>query len=188
MGISTRLPVLLALLVPLPLAAQSPGAGAAGEPRTVCLRGQPRPACSTSLVTELNLNLGYYTGGPTDRYLTRFHLGWMANLDAENALGGALVLGPRGQRHRGIEGRYRRWLRPHLSLDVAPGWVGNGAGDDRFVLGLSVVVHDLVGASLHGETVPDAGGFGGGLRLASWMGLVVGGLLRLLTPDDVVSY
>jgi hypothetical protein len=125
----------------------------------VCLRSQPRPQCSGSIVFEftgatrlnerssqLNHNAAfiYWTGG------------YLHNLSARSALGAAFKLTADSDGHRyGPTLLYRRWLSPSASLEFAPG-VFLGGQDNVAPLQFPSATADVA------------------LNYAGWLGLAVG--------------
>jgi hypothetical protein len=104
-----------------------------------CLRSRPYPECRVFFVT----NAGVYTrlvgglgGGPVRVILDG---GAMVNLSPKNAIGGSwFVIGDEDGLSTGPVLRWRRWLGPTKSLDVAVGTIiaGGDVGRPGSVLGL----------------------------------------------------
>ena len=100
-----------------------------------CFRGHPKPRCSGFTVLEftgaMRLN---DKSGPTDQNAGFFYWsgGYLQNVGPASAVGAAFKLTADSDGHRyGPTLRYRRWLGPGSSIDVAPGlYVG---GKDNFV-------------------------------------------------------
>jgi len=104
-----------------PLAAQDSTAG--GAPGQLCFRARPKPACSAFLLT----NFGYYlvlgrnqSGGPPLRGVLDY--GFMINITTGDAIG-ASVFASLGWDAFGVgpAARYRRWIPPSGSFEVAVG-------------------------------------------------------------------
>jgi hypothetical protein len=102
----------------------------------LCFRGHPRPRCSGFAVLEFSgmarLNR---KEGPSDQTpgIFSWHAGYLQSVGARSALGAALKLTADGDGHRfGPVLRYRQWLGPTWSLDVAPGILLSG--EDNFTL------------------------------------------------------
>lgn len=99
-----------------------------------CFRGHPRPRCGGFVVLEssgaVRLN---EKSGPSDNAPAFFFwsAGYLQNVSARSALGLAFKLTADSDGHRyGPVFRYRKWLSPTWSLDLAPGvFVG---GQDNF--------------------------------------------------------
>jgi hypothetical protein len=115
----SRLIVLsIALLV---AAAEAPRAQTAPAP--FCFRARPKPACSAFAVTNFGGYLVLGTDLTSDTPLREVaDWGVMANVDARNAVGGSVFASlDRLGFGLGPSVRYRRWLSPTASLDVALG-------------------------------------------------------------------
>jgi len=103
------------------LALGSPAA-AAGQ---TCFRGHPQPRCSGFTVLEftggIRLN---QKPGPTDQSagFAYWSGGYLRNIGPRSALGAAFKLTADTDGHRyGLVLRYRGWLGPTSSIDLAPG-------------------------------------------------------------------
>lgn len=100
-----------------------------------CFRGRPQPSCGGFIVLEftgaVRLN---EKSGPTDRNQAFLYWsgGYLENIGPSSALGAAFKLTVDSDGHRyGPVLRYRRWLSPNSSIDLAPGlFLG---GKDNFV-------------------------------------------------------
>lgn len=109
---------LVAQATPPDVAAKAP---APARPH-VCFRGRPLPRCSAFWITEFGLAArltpAEFANGP----LYTWELGGMKNRGTRNALGAALfVEGSDEGGAWGLRPRYRRWLNPKTTLDLAPG-------------------------------------------------------------------
>jgi hypothetical protein len=113
----------LVLSVPVSLAGQT------------CFRGRPQPRCSGFTVLEFTggLRLNDKTS-PTDEAPAFLYWsgGYLRNVGARSALGAAFKVTADSDGHRyGPVVRYRHWLSPTTSIDLAPGlFIG---GEDNFV-------------------------------------------------------
>lgn len=101
----------------------------------VCFRGRPEPGCAGFVVLEftgaVRLN---DKSGPTDQNAAFLYWsgGYLQNIDPRSALGAAFKLTADSDGHRyGPVIRYRRWLSPTSSFDVAPGLLLGGK--DNFI-------------------------------------------------------
>jgi len=104
-----------------PLAAQD--TTARGAPGRFCLRARPKPECSGFALTNAGVYVvfGDNRGGETAlRGLLDY--GFMANLNPRDAVGGSVFASlDRDGVAVGPSIRYRRWLTPTSSLEVALG-------------------------------------------------------------------
>ncbi len=84
-----------------------------------CFHGRPHDRCSAFLVTEA----GAAFSVPTDDDANfTFQTGVLVNVGSRSAVGGVLLGGAfQGDGRFGARVRYRHWLTPTLTLDVAPG-------------------------------------------------------------------
>jgi len=119
-----RAPVYVALLVisvAAPLAAQESMARSAPGP--LCLHARPKPRCSGFFLT----NVGGYVvltrnTGAKRSLRTVLDYGFMANLNARDAFGGSVFASLDDEGFAlGPAVRYRRWLTPAASFEVALG-------------------------------------------------------------------
>ncbi|MDH3292516.1 MAG: hypothetical protein OEO20_12480 [Gemmatimonadota bacterium] len=108
-GLRPGLWVAAALLMPVaPLPAQG-----------FCFHGRPQARCSAFLVTEAGAALSVPTDD--DPNIT-FQTGVLFNVGPRSAVGGVLLGGAfQNDARLGARVRYRHWLTPKLTLDVAPG-------------------------------------------------------------------
>jgi hypothetical protein len=100
-----------------------------------CFRGHPSPRCDAFTVLEFTGAMRLFgKSGPTDQNDAFFYWsgGLLLNAGSASAVGGAFKLTADSDGHRyGPTFRYRRWLGPGSSIDVAPGlYLGGG---DNFV-------------------------------------------------------
>lgn len=126
------------LLVAIPVFALSPLAGQETElievePKALCSKGHRLPVCRSFWITEVGLvrkiaNHSLYT----DYYFT-WDIGAMVNRSDRDAFGGTLYAGALlGESFRwGLRGRYRRWLTPNATLDIAPGILLGVSNSDK---------------------------------------------------------
>jgi hypothetical protein len=126
------------ILVLLPLLA-TPSAGAlSGQ---VCFRGRPEPECGSFFITEIGFAIRL-TQEPLDEGLVSADLGYMVNLSDDWAVGGTLYAAfedftdPMPDARVGAKARIRRWFKPWLSFDVAPGIMryNGGQGGEELAL------------------------------------------------------
>jgi hypothetical protein len=102
----------------------------------VCFRGHPRPRCGGFTVLEFTggARLSQATvsaSGQSDIYLA-WSAGYLHNVGARSALGAAFKLSADDDGSRyGAALRYRRWLGPTWSLDLAPGVLLGGSENFR---------------------------------------------------------
>jgi hypothetical protein len=100
-----------------------------------CFRGHPAPRCEAFTILEFTGAIRLYgKSGPSDQSDAFFYWsgGLLVNAGSASAVGGAFKLTADSDGHRyGPTFRYRRWLGPGSSLDLAPGlYLG---GQDNFV-------------------------------------------------------
>jgi hypothetical protein len=94
-----------------------------------CFRGRPLPTCRTFWVTESGIakRLNHNPYGASDDILATAELGLMRNRSDRTALGATAVFALGDQLTGstdvmfGVKARYRRWLSPTTSVEVAPG-------------------------------------------------------------------
>jgi len=98
--------------------------------KALCFRGHPLPQCKSFMVTEFGV---YYrlvaspkpASGSFEEgaFWTTMDLGWMRNISQKYAAGGSFFVGTdvENKVRIGMRAKIRRWLRPDLSLDFAPG-------------------------------------------------------------------
>jgi hypothetical protein len=149
-----------------------------------CSRGHPRPRCSGFTVLEFSgaarLN---QKAEPSDQSSGLFSWsgGYLQSVGARSALGAAFKLTADGDGHRyGPVLRYRQWLGPTWSLDIAPGiYLG---GQNNFVglrfpsatADLTINWGDRVGLTLGTDVLRREGGTQSwetylGLRFGTWL-------------------
>ncbi|HKC40643.1 MAG TPA: hypothetical protein VKC15_13950 [Gemmatimonadales bacterium] len=103
------------------LAAQ--GSTALTSPGRLCLHAEPKPACSVFLLTNAGAYV-MFSGNSSGETAARGVLdyGFMVNLNTRDAIGGSLFASvDRDGFAVGPSVRYRRWLTPVASLEVAVG-------------------------------------------------------------------
>jgi hypothetical protein len=121
-------PHILVLLV----LAHFPGteARAGGQDCRQCFRARPLPECKSFFITDFgylyrlarNTGAQWYQGDKNFYFLG--DVGWMHNLDRQNALGATLFYGADDDGSRlAIKPRYRRWLNDKMSLDFSAGLI-----------------------------------------------------------------
>jgi hypothetical protein len=105
----------------------------------ICFRGHPQPRCNGFTVLEFTFGarssgLAQYSDGTP--FYAAWSVGYLHNLNAGAAVGAAFKVSANDDGSRwGPVIRYRRWLGPSLSLDLAPGlFLGgdNGALPSKF--------------------------------------------------------
>lgn len=104
-------------------------------PAQACWQGRPQPRCSGFTVLEFTGAVRLNSkSGPTDDNAAFLYWsgGYLRNIGPSSALGAAFKLTADSDGHRyGPVLRYRHWLGPTSSIDLAPGvYVG---GKDNFV-------------------------------------------------------
>lgn len=120
------------VLVAAAIASAAPAQGqdpaesiAQAEPQGFCFRGRTLPTCRAFAITEFgygraignDFDLGF--GHHVEPHVIFWELGALRNLGVRSALGGTVLLTSRAS--FAIKGRYRQWLSPEFSLDLAPG-------------------------------------------------------------------
>ena len=159
----------------------------------VCFRPRPLTACKSTLITEFAVGTRVPSNGPTGRDLYfSGEFGWMANVAARSAIGGALQYGIDDEEDARIafKPRYRHWLSESANIDVAaglllwgddlqaPGFTGHAAVNYASIGGLGIQVEafeDEVGRSTDWYLMGRLGakwGLGGSV-LAAVVGVVV---------------
>jgi len=102
--------------------------------RSFRLYPKPGRACGSYLITETSIL--WRTGGPSPgKLFVSLDYGYARNVGTATSLGGTFFAGADEDVVRsGVRFRYVRWLRPNLSLDIAPGIVllANEKGTSRF--------------------------------------------------------
>lgn len=189
------------LALPGPALASQPGGQDA--PEEFCFRGGPLQRCKGFTLSEFAAYIG-----PTTSYRrppTNFiwELGYMQNLEVHDlAVGGTLfmVSDDESRRMLGVKPRLRRWLKPWLSLDVAPGVLLVGLRHrtgfiptyPAFSGHVALNFGDFAAVSAQLEVLPlrerspvnpeglEVNGFIG-LRFGSYPGMVVGSTAAVLT-------
>ena len=126
-----RAPIVLAVA----LVVLTPVAGAQDStlatPAPICLRARPKPACSGFVLTNAGAYVvfGSGSGGAAPRAVLDY--GLMVNRSPRTAIGGSVFASvDRDGFAIGPAVRYRRWLTPRTSIEVALG--KPVAGDYRF--------------------------------------------------------
>lgn len=128
--------------VPLEGAPQQPGApepDTAESNRVVCLHGEPPPTCDTFWIVELQVSRGWLLEDPPrvdgvfgyDEGFTWYEwtVGHMANLGPRWALGGTVSIGNGNHDiFTGVRARVRRWIQPHLSVELEAGLAESTGG------------------------------------------------------------
>jgi len=119
-----------------PLAAQ--GAAPLAAPGRFCLRPRPKPDCGSFAVTTIGgfVMFGRSYGGPSSMRGV-LDYGLMVNSGTRDAFGGSVFASLDGDGFAlGPAVRYRRWLTPTASLEVAVGKPLAGDEADGAVFGL----------------------------------------------------
>ena len=90
-----------------------------------CFLARPKPRCSSFWIIESSLlfrQSGHNVREGKEKFLITGNLGYMANLDTTNTIGGSIfVSGDDDSGKFGLCFRYRKWLGRRMSLDVSPG-------------------------------------------------------------------
>jgi hypothetical protein len=114
--------VLSLLTLPGAALASQPGVQEASE--ELCFRGGPLQRCKGFMLSEFAAYIGPTTSYRRPPMNFIWELGYMRNLAANDmAVGGTLFLvnDDEPRKMLGLKPRLRTWLKPWLSLDVAPG-------------------------------------------------------------------
>ena len=97
----------------------------------ICFRPRSLATCRSFLLTEFAIGATMFAPPPrrSDMYYSG-ELGWMVNVAARSAIGGAVQYGvDEDSNYRiGVKPRYRRWLTDATSIDVAAGLLLRGDG------------------------------------------------------------
>lgn len=119
-----------------------------------CFRGGPRERCTWFTLTEASVHYRLTDILSDDERLWYgFALGFMVNTRRGTALGGEAFAGVEGDVRGGLALRWRRWLGPHASLDLAAGVHLAGDASSGTVqpgspmLQASLVAGDRIGAT-----------------------------------------
>jgi hypothetical protein len=149
-----------------------------------CFRGRPRPWCSGFTVLEFTGALRVNDkSGPTEQSSAFFYWsgGYLQNVGPKAAIGAAFKLTADSDGHRyGPVVRYRRWLTPTSSIDIAPGlFIG---GKDNFVTlkfptptaDVALNFGDRIGVAVGLDVLRQRGGSTqwqghAGLRFGTWL-------------------
>jgi len=95
-----------------------------------CFRGKPKPECNSFLITEFSYLYRFDKSPGEDlRHYLTWEFGGMVNRDEHSAIGATLFLcidQDYDEPRIGLKTRYRRWLNPKTSLDIAPGILLSG--------------------------------------------------------------
>ncbi len=172
-----RWPVLLLLLAAWAAPDQ---ARAEAASTTSCLRGRPRPECTSYWVTEslfgirhrqdLGLARWYYGSSGESSFAYGAAVGWMKNMADRRALGAVIQVSDIGVR---VGPRLRFWLTPDFALDVDLGPRWEPGRIETVEAEIALGWRDLVGISI--AAARDFGGnrqeFRFGVRPGSWVGL-----------------
>lgn len=110
--------------------------------KALCWRGNSLAKCKSFLITEFGTYYRLASLKPTrsieDALYATIDLGWMKNISPKYAVGGTFFAGADEDIWRlGIRARVRRWLKPNLSLDFAPGVILAGAQKEENYPGFS---------------------------------------------------
>jgi len=114
------IPLVLAWSEMLPAQAARDSSAAGQRPTPLCYRARPKPACSAFILTNFG---GYVVTGDFPAGVV-VDWGWMANVSTRDAIGTSVFASfdPSPLRFRlGPAVRYRRWLPPSGSFEVAVG-------------------------------------------------------------------
>ena len=176
------------------LLAQSPSESRMAAIATAhwCFRGRPKPACDNFLLTEFGLAKKVNNAAS----LATWELGGMVNRGTRGAVGIGVFFqdrvwteeGPfgftRNEMGVGIRPRFRLWMTPDISVDLAPGIIlfGSGAGVG-FSGHVDLNIQDIAALTAHVVSRPHAYGFPSeqhgvfiGGRVGSKLGAIIGGL------------
>jgi len=104
-----------------------PAASELPKYKSFCFRGCDKSSCGGFLLTEAAVLFPVSGHEPQQNLFGSTDLGAMVNVGDHSALGAtAFWLSGSDYNRGGIRLRYRRWLKPHVSLEFAPGVVLDG--------------------------------------------------------------
>jgi hypothetical protein len=161
-----------------------------------CFRGRPLPECKTFWITEssvlVRLDERNNQKWHQQLYYT-FELGLMSNRDELLAFGGTMFLAfddLTDDFRLGYKARFRRWLSPKTSLDLAPGILtGTKTGFPGLSVSVAVIHSDRIALAGQLDMLRYGDGQGtdfawyGGVRFGSGVGLamaIVGPIVALI--------
>ena len=127
----------------------------------VCFRPRSLAACKSFVLTEFAIGATFFAPPPrrSDVYYSG-EFGWMTNVTARSAIGGAIQYGiDEDSDYRiGVKPRYRRWLTDATSIDVAAGLLllGDGLTFPGFTGHVAVNFTRIVGVGIQIEAYPHA--------------------------------
>lgn len=171
------------------VAARAAGQDTTATEQRFCFKPQPAPRCAAGLLVEFNAVtpvLGSHNYQPpyTDRHprltFLSAEFGLLANRGERSAFGASLGLGvDEAFTTFVIRPRYHRWLRPDLSVEVAPTlYLTAGPASPYYKLPgpgvglrLAVSTHESMGASLEPRRFGDTSTMLAGANLRSGMGV-----------------
>ncbi|MEO8450605.1 MAG: hypothetical protein ABI647_12475 [Gemmatimonadota bacterium] len=175
------------------LTAQSEDSTARWEPTSRgCFRGRPQPFCRAFMITEFGVarELALGTGmGEHSGTLATWEFGSMVNLGSRHAIGVALVAHALDAWGIGIRPRYRTWLSPTVSLDVAAGILVRGRAGFTGQVALDFADY----AALTAQVLSVGEDFGQGRRrgvrfyLGGRLGSVPGAVTGIAVPLFVIA-
>jgi len=151
------------------------------EPRLLCLRPAPS-VCRSFPITELALNSAAYgTGFRAGEHL-QWDLGAMVNLSDRYAVGASLSFGRPNDGHWGAQVRGRRWFGEQggaVELGTGFAYLGGVYEPERIraTIDVTLVAGPWFGATAHASADREGVDAGGGARLTSWPGMIVGVLV-----------
>ena len=190
---SVVVPLVALSLAIAPARAQEPSPPAAPvTAKARCFHPEPLERCRTFAITEFG---GGSRAGTEQSVFIFWDYGFMRNRSASSAVGGSLHFAAGSDLSRfAMMGRYRRWLRDGIPLDLAPGiilWDSDGYST-TFRPGVmaqaALSVHDVGGAFVQVEVRDGALGAGPTLRAGVKVGSVVGAAAGLVAPFAVYIY
>ncbi len=173
---------LITTALTLVLAADSPAGGD-------CFRGRPLPECRSFWITEAGTLYRFDLPQTNDKWhatlMYNWEVGLMVNQSERYAIGGSLFFNFDDLTNHtlvGFRARYRRWLSPRISLDIAPGIIlsesktDNVAFSGEVMLGADDLIAAVVRLDMRENRFKYSDNFAwyGGLRLRSYPGLVAG--------------
>jgi hypothetical protein len=154
-----------------------------------CFRGRPLPECRTFWITEAGVlyrfNLPESNHNWHETLMFNWELGLMFNRSKRYAIGGSFFLNFDDYSNNTLVGfrpRYRHWLSPRISLDIAPGIIlsesktRNFAFSGEVMLGVEDIIAAVARLDLVGRESISANGptLYGGLIFRSYPGLIIG--------------
>jgi len=151
------------------------------EPRLLCIRPAPS-VCRGFPITELALNSAAYRIGEGEGEHLQWDLGAMVNLTDRYAVGASFSFGTPNDGHWGAQIRGRRWFGEQGgAIELGTGFAFVAGADEkeriRATIDVTLVAGPWFGATAHASADREGVDAGGGARLTSWPGMIVGVLV-----------